>query len=180
MSALDNYEVSSGESKSCKKKLIHFSDGSTMEVEDDQDSVDKTEFKSLVKCPEVVHPSTNHQESSSLPSIDTKRLSWREWIKHYSVKSASSVMDGLDYSGETLAYYLGITSPKYQQEIEEYNRMVAKKELDDAEIKTWSSVGPSASTVRMEQIRAGNTNILLPQQKYEEATRDHYDEDEKV
>lgn len=76
MSTADNYEVRSGdggggqgESIHSKKKVIHFSDGSTMEVEDDHDSVDKMEGK-LVKCPEV-HPPTNHQESSSLPSIDT-------------------------------------------------------------------------------------------------------------
>lgn len=58
--------------------------------------------------------------------------------------------------------------------------MMTKKALDDAEVKTWSSVDPSASTVRMEQIRGDNANILLSQQKYADTTRNHVDEDEKV
>lgn len=42
----------------------------------------------------------------------------------------SKVLHGCDYAGETLANFLGITSPKYQFEINEYNRI---KKAEDAE-----------------------------------------------
>lgn len=38
---------------------------------------------------------------------------------------------------------LGITTPKYQSEIDEYNRMVAKKKSQDEELASWST-GPKA------------------------------------
>lgn len=67
-------------------------------------------------------------------------------------------MGGMEYSGETLAYYLGITSPKYQQEIDEYNRMVAKKMAHESEAKSWASTDPTSPHIPivMEQVSSGN------------------------
>lgn len=47
--------------------------------------------------------------------------------------------------GGTAAYYLGITTPKYQSEIDEYNRMVAKKKTHEEELVSWST-GPKTSS----------------------------------
>lgn len=47
-------------------------------------------------------------------------------------------MAACDYVGEALASFLGITSPKYQYELEEYQRMVAKKMEAEAKAEGWS------------------------------------------
>jgi len=70
-------------------------------------------------------------------------MTWPEWIKHYSSRGGSNVMGGLENAGEKLAYFFGITTPKYQSEIDEYNRMVAKRQAEAAEAKAWSGTNPS-------------------------------------
>lgn len=62
-------------------------------------------------------------------------------------------MNGLENTGETLAYYLGITAPKYQMEIDEYNRMVAKKEEEAREAEAWGSKSQASTTVVMDQVK---------------------------
>jgi len=40
-------------------------------------------------------------------------------------------VSGLDYTGEKLASFLQITTPKYQYEIEQFKKMEAKKALEE-------------------------------------------------
>lgn len=54
-------------------------------------------------------------------------MSWPAWILHQGSKGGVNTLNYLDYMGETLAYYLGITSSKYQYEIDEYYRTKKKK-----------------------------------------------------
>jgi len=131
-----------------RSKLIHFSDGSTMEVQEEGDTPD------LV--PEQDPHPPHRRGDSGLSTVDSKRMSWPVWMKHYSHKGTSKVMDGLEYTGETLAFYLGITTPKYQHEIDEYNRMVSKQASEDAERKAWVS-SPNSTVVIDEQVKPSST-----------------------
>ncbi|CAG9583108.1 unnamed protein product [Danaus chrysippus] len=94
-------------------KVIHFSDGIEEIMEENQ----VTELDSAPKDNEV---------------IDPKTLSWGPWISYQTRKSGSKVLGALDYAGESLANFLGITTPKYIIEIEEYERMqMEKKKIED-------------------------------------------------
>jgi len=47
----------------------------------------------------------------------------------------SSLFKGCDYLGEKLATFFGITTPKYEAEIEEYNRMMEKEKKRKEKLK---------------------------------------------
>ncbi|XP_032518000.1 protein FAM177A1-like [Danaus plexippus] len=99
-------------------KVIHFSDGIEEIMEENQ----VTELDSAPKDNEVVDPKT---------------LSWGPWFTYQTWKSGSKVLGALDYAGETLANFFGITTPKYIIEIEEYERMQMEKKKIDEESAGW-------------------------------------------
>lgn len=49
----------------------------------------------------------------------------------------NKTLAAIDYVGETLAYVFGITSPKYQLEINEYQRTQDKLKKSQEETKGW-------------------------------------------
>lgn len=52
--------------------------------------------------------------------------------------AGTSTLAAIDYMGEYLAEFFGITTPKYQSEIDEYERKESKrKELDEMQ-KGWT------------------------------------------
>ncbi|XP_021936106.1 protein FAM177A1-like isoform X2 [Zootermopsis nevadensis] len=104
------------EDKSCKvnlrnkkepKKVIHFSDGTIEEYSDEDE------------------PDTSAQITNKLnPSL----LPWGSWIWYHTVHAGSKSLQVCDYLGEHLASFFGITTPKYQYEIDEYNRIMAEED----------------------------------------------------
>jgi hypothetical protein len=72
-----------------------------------------------------------------------KALSWPNWIHHYTAAGGSKTLSVLDSMGESIAYYLGITTPKYQYEIDEFHRAqeeaLAKKREADIELASWTT-----------------------------------------
>ncbi|XP_050071321.1 protein FAM177A1 [Anopheles maculipalpis] len=98
------------------KKVLHFSDGTLEEFSDDEeDQVDKPE------------PAP----------VDESKLNWSEWMRYKTCKLGSTVLAGCDYVGEGLASFLGITTPKYSYEIEEFKRMQAEQQAEDRAIQTF-------------------------------------------
>uniref|UniRef100_A0A182JIJ9 Uncharacterized protein n=1 Tax=Anopheles atroparvus TaxID=41427 RepID=A0A182JIJ9_ANOAO len=98
------------------KRVLHFCDGTLEEYsDDDTDQVDKVEP----------------------PPVDESKLKWAEWMRYKTYKLGSSVLAGCDYVGEGLASFLGITTPKYSYEIEEFKRMQAEQEAEDRAIQTF-------------------------------------------
>merc|ERR1712025_1107063 len=80
-------------------------------------------------------------------------------------QSGSSVLAACDYVGESLAGVLGITSPKYQYEIDEYKRTVQEekeiREQESAEMAGWSA--HDASCPNLDQpTKAEKTNLPPP------------------
>lgn len=54
--------------------------------------------------------------------------------------------------GEALAWFFGITSPKYYFEIEEYKRLEAKKKAEEEKRKGWSEPSEAAQSVPLGEI----------------------------
>lgn len=64
-------------------------------------------------------------------------MTWGPWFSHYAWKSGFKVLNAVDYAGESLAGFFGITTPKYQLEISEYERMKEEKRKIDEESAGW-------------------------------------------
>ena len=62
-------------------------------------------------------------------------MDWPTWLKYKAVNGASKSLEVCDSMGEKLAWWFGITQPKYLYEIEEYLRMQKEQESDDEEIE---------------------------------------------
>ncbi|XP_072937110.1 protein FAM177A1 [Epargyreus clarus] len=99
-------------------RVIHFSDGVEEEIE--QDKVDGLQSA----------PTTEE-------NVDPKTLPWGPWFSHYAWKSGCKVLNAVDYAGESLADFFGITTPKYQIEIDEYERVKEEKRKMDEDATGW-------------------------------------------
>jgi len=99
----------SSESVECSiktpKRILHFSDGVLEEYSDEEDTGSDIENNSQMQLVVKSWPLITYIASSVF------------WF-------GSQALKVCDYMGEGLANILGITSPKYQYEIDEYNRIV--------------------------------------------------------
>jgi len=50
-------------------------------------------------------------------------MKWGPWLLYKAQRTGDKFLNGCDYVGETLVSFLGITTPKYAAEIEEYKRI---------------------------------------------------------
>lgn len=118
------------EDKSCEislqpervpKRIIHFCDGTIEEYSSDEDEQDA---------------------SNKVATINPSTLQWGPWIWHHTVNVGIKSLKVCDYLGEHLASFFGITTPKYQYEIDEYDRMMAeeeeRKKKQDMEMGGWT------------------------------------------
>ncbi|XP_067143963.1 protein FAM177A1 isoform X2 [Centruroides vittatus] len=99
-------EVSLGEKRrKIPKRILHFSDGQLEEYSSDDDD----EFDSI---------------KDQKPLINPKTLPWFPYLWYLTWWLGSRTLAVCDYLGEHLAYFFGITSPKYYYELQEYKRMI--------------------------------------------------------
>merc|ERR1719266_2887088 len=72
---------------------------------------------------------------------DPKTLAWVPWALYLAWMAGTSTLAVCDSIGERLAWWLGITSPKYYYEIQEAKRMKKEEEerlaRQDAEMAGW-------------------------------------------
>merc|ERR1712142_837843 len=91
------------------KKILHFSDG-TLEVysssEDEEDDTTKTAVVAQ-------KPGQGSNNTNAPPSIETRNLRWIPWVVHYTWWFGAGFLGYCDHWGEKLAWFFGITSPKY-------------------------------------------------------------------
>ncbi|XP_026494646.2 protein FAM177A1 isoform X1 [Vanessa tameamea] len=99
-------------------RMLHFSDGVEEEIEEEK----VNELQSVKNIDE---------------NIDPKSLTWGPWFSHYASRSGSKVLNAVDYAGESLANFFGITTPKYQIEINEYERLQEEKKRIEDESAGW-------------------------------------------
>ena len=118
------------------RRVIHCSDGvieeySTDEEEEDEDAADEADRKQVGR-------------GDRKSAVDPKSLRWVPWVMYYSWFAGSRVLGYCDFLGEKLAWALGITSPKYFYEIEDFKREQEeereRKEKQDEEMKGWTQV----------------------------------------
>lgn len=99
---LDTQSV--GRTKKRPKRVLHFSDGD-LEEYSSEDEVDTS------------------QKATVVAQVDPRTLNWLPWTWYQTTWVGTKVLDGCDYLGEWLANFFGITTPKYQFEIDEFNRL---------------------------------------------------------
>lgn len=114
---------SEGRTKKRPKRVLHFSDGD-LEEYSSEDEVDTS------------------QKTTVVAQVDPRTLNWLPWTWHQTTWVGTKVLDGCDYLGEWLANFFGITTPKYQFEIDEFNRLQAlENEMinkNDLEMGGWN------------------------------------------
>ncbi|XP_064602495.1 protein FAM177A1-like [Liolophura sinensis] len=107
------------------KRILHFSDG----ILEEYSSSDEEE--------EVVKQ----------PVVDPKTLRWLPWMWYYFMHAATGTLSVADKCGEKLAWFFGITSPKYQAAIDEYYRLKEEEEKEMAEAQAHAFKPPESMEV---------------------------------
>lgn len=99
-------------------------------------------------------------------------MTWGPWIAHKAITTSTVVLAKCDAMGESIAEFLGITTPKYSYEIRLHQRMQeeqARIANEDKESASWSEVsqleGESAVIQEVPSPRA-MTNQLDKSDKY--------------
>ena len=96
------------------RRVIHCSDGVVEEFStDDEDESDRR------------HP---EEDSTATTVINPSKLAWVPWIVHYTVFAGKGFFKYCDHYGEKIAWFLGITSPRYYYEIEDFKRSQEEEE----------------------------------------------------
>ena len=76
-------------------------------------------------------------------------MPWLPWMSFQAVNAGSKALAVCDQVGESLAYFLGITGPKYRYEIEEAQRIqeeeLAAKQAQDLEMAGWTETATPAT-----------------------------------
>ncbi|XP_029041751.1 protein FAM177A1 [Osmia bicornis bicornis] len=119
---ISNNEAHDRKSLKQPKRILHFSDGDMEEYsEDDPDS----------------------SEENKITQIDPHTLNWLPWTWYQTTWVGGKILTGCDYVGEWLANFFGITSPKYEFEINEFHRLQAlENEMlhkQDLEMGGWNA-----------------------------------------
>lgn len=107
-----NISLESGDQavkKKQPKRILHFSDGILEEYSTDEEEDNKP---------------------PPPPTVDPKKLPWLPWFWYYVVTAATRSLSAADFCGEKLAWFFGITSPKYQYAIDEYYRLKEEEERE--------------------------------------------------
>ncbi|VDI09020.1 Hypothetical predicted protein [Mytilus galloprovincialis] len=104
-------DISLQEGQKKKKKqprrILHFSDGILEEYSTDEED-----------------------ENPPQPVVDTKSLTWVPWVWYHVVTVSKKALSVADTCGEHLAWFFGITTPKYQYAIDEYYRLKEEEERE--------------------------------------------------
>ncbi|CAH4034580.1 unnamed protein product [Pieris brassicae] len=96
---------------------------------------------------------------NDVENIEPQTLSWGPWISYYTWKSGTKLLKVVDYAGETLADFFGITTPKYQIEINEYERIQEENKRLEEESAGWvpRNIGGDIPLVLNEPVRDKHT-----------------------
>lgn len=111
--------------KKAPKRVLHFSDGTLEEYSSDEEN-----------------DQVQHQNNSATDPYKVKvhSLQWIPWIWYYLALTFTKTFNAADSCGEKLAWFFGITSPKYQSAIDEYYRAKRLEDKEKAEDNSLQSV----------------------------------------
>lgn len=146
----NSFDDSSKKKKKVPKRILHFSDGILEEY-----STDEEEREEARKQEEA--------EKEQSQAVVTSEMSWAPWLLYLAWLSASSTLRAADSLGEKLAWWLGITSPKYYYEIQEAKRMLKEEEERkknmDAEMAGWVGDGKEGIVESQEAVRSKERGV---------------------
>ena len=130
--------------KKVPKRILHFSDGVLEEYSTDED--------------ERAERQAREQREEQQQVVSTSDMTWLPWFVHLAWMTAAQGLAVCDSVGEKLAWWLGITSPKYYYEIQEAKRMMKeeqeRKERMDAEMAGWVGEGDGGLVRSQEEVRS--------------------------
>ena len=139
-----SFDDSSKKKKKVPKRILHFSDGVLEEYSTDEEEREEAE-----------------KEQSQ--TVATSEMSWAPWLLYLAWVSATSTLKAADSLGEKLAWWLGITSPKYYYEIQEAKRMIKEEEERkknmDAEMAGWVGEGKEGIVESQEAVRSKEMGV---------------------
>ena len=139
-----SFDDSSNKKKKVPKRILHFSDGVLEEYSTDEEEREEAE-----------------KEQSQ--TVATSEMSWAPWLLYLAWVSATSTLRAADSLGEKLAWWLGITSPKYYYEIQEAKRMIKEEEERkknmDAEMAGWVGEGKEGIVESQEAVRSKEMGV---------------------
>ena len=139
-----SFDDSSKKKKKVPKRILHFSDGVLEEYSTDEEEREEAE-----------------KEQSQ--TVATSEMSWAPWLLYLAWLSATSTVRAADSLGEKLAWWLGITSPKYYYEIQEAKRMIKEEEERkknmDAEMAGWVGEGKEGIVESQEAVRSKEMGV---------------------
>ena len=140
-----SFEDPSKKKKKVPKRILHFSDGILEEYSTDEEEREETLKQEAEK---------DQSQAVTNPS----EMSWTPWFIYLVWLSATSTLRAADSLGEKLAWWLGITSPKYYYEIQEAKRMLKEEEERkknmDAEMAGWVGDGKEGIVESQEAVRS--------------------------
>ncbi|CAL1270933.1 unnamed protein product [Larinioides sclopetarius] len=116
--------------KKAPKRLVYFSDGILEEYSSDEDEVDNA-------------------AKDTQPLIDPKTLPWIPYFGYMFWWMGSQALAVCDYLGENLAWFLGITSPKFQYEIDQFEKIMKEEEELQKHIKAENAGWSTNETTKM-------------------------------
>ena len=129
------------------RRVVHCSDGVYEEYSTDEE--------------ELAARKEEEERQRKAALIDPRTLKWLPWAVHYTWFAGSTVLSYCDHWGEKLAWFFGITSPKYYYEIEEFKRMqeeeAERKKKEAENTHGWKEVGGSGDAVEA----AGSTSASV-------------------
>ena len=137
-------DPSSRKKKKVPKRILHFSDGVLEEYSTDEEEREEARRQEA--------------EADQSQAVVTSEMSWAPWFIYLAWVSATSALRAADSLGEKLAWWLGITSPKYYYEIQEAKRMLKEEEERkknmDAEMAGWVGDGKEGIVESQEAVRS--------------------------
>ncbi|KAL1489601.1 hypothetical protein ABEB36_013550 [Hypothenemus hampei] len=101
------------------KRSLTFSDGIMEEYSTDEDEKDMSNTTQLA---------------------DASKLTWGPWLLYKTWAVGTSTLSFLDYVGEGLASFFGITTPRYYFELEEYKKRQEEEQKQAEKEKGWSEI----------------------------------------
>lgn len=152
-------------------RVIHFSDGIIEEFsEDEVDEVDPAPPLPVDEVGWTFHFKSIHICLNQI-TFPQSKLTWGPWFAHKAITTSTIVLAKCDAMGESIAEFLGITTPKYSYEIMLHKRMqeeqarIANEDKDSASWTEVSQLEGDRGDIVLDVPRAKSSE-LESQQKY--------------
>lgn len=144
-------DVEKGKAKRTPRRIIYFQNGDQLE----EYSTDEEE---------EVEPDKVDLAVESISKLDWKSMSWGTYIANLGLFGFLKTIKTFEYAGEVISYKLGITSPKYQSEIEEAERQEAE-EAQEKQRAQENDVSWNPSVARGPELRTPSKEFSPPEVK---------------